>query len=349
MNTHASRATGRGFCWVLATLFLALVWPVDALASVIKIPIKVELAKTPTIKVTIKDKDGKAVELVGELDTGNEDGFIINQKTADKLGLKPEGKHPTQGIGQATPQEAPVVDFKGDQAPTIDVKQDGVDKTLPLTGKGTIAEGVEDDHIVFGQSFFALFGKEEVDKVNKEATYTFTDQVPKKGAFLPFEKPMDTELGGGTFTVVGEPGPAHFVDLDLSFGGATTSTAFVIGSGFDISLISAATAAALGLATIGLPTQIVSTLFGDITVPVAALHFRIFAPEQLKPHLFGILADSQNPGGINVLGSDILGRYSSYSIDVVNARFSAVPEPSILAFMAIGLFGLASRRAHRHG
>jgi hypothetical protein len=96
-----------------------------------------------------------------------------------------------------------------------------------------------------------------------------------------------------------------------------------------------------------LPTETVSTYFGDITVPVVSIDEQIFSGEPFTTHTFGILPDSINPGGISVLGTDILDTYSAFDIDTVNMTFSATAEPVTLMLSGIGAIAVVWAGVHR--
>lgn len=153
---------------------------------------------------------------------------------------------------------------------------------------------------------------------------------------LPGEEPMDLGFS---------------MDLDLTnlLTGATSTEAFLIKSGSDTTLLSESTAAALGIGSGG---QTATELNFDVfNVPTADVGVSIFdgADAEFFKMTVGIVPDSLNPFGLNVVGSDLLEHFFYWEMDVAAGQTggffrAAIPEPGTASLLAFTMIFLTTRR-----
>lgn len=193
-------------------------------------------------------------------------------------------------------------------------------------------------------------------------------------SFLAFSAPVATNPDGrplGTkseeVTPLHQPVPAgeeaevggYLLGVDVSSSGAVANNApFLLKSGLMQTLLSTQLAQALGINVGALPTSQLQTSLGSMLVGLTEVDLGLF-DDLAFPGISVTAAIALNPNdnsfGLNILGSDVLGRLPYWDIDATNpaaTRFSAaaslhrVAEPGTLTLIAgaLGLLLLGRRR-----
>lgn len=302
----------------------------------------------PVLTVIVKNKDGKPFALNALWDTGNTDGVLINPEVAKALGFQPTGnKIESKGTGgMAAGMETK---FEGNQAitvrrSTVTAGKDNKNDTITFSGQGNILPNQPKEFITLSAAFINQFVYtiDPKDHVMYLTTLAEKDKAPKVG---PDEKKMNERNDDeGSINEQGHAGTYSVVDMSLFSPTNTVTPTFVIDPAFSMSLISVSEASQLGINTSGLPQSTIATSFGDIIVPEATIGFRLFPNVPEKFDTFGIVPDSFNPDGINILGSDILNSFGVYQVDTVDDVLRAgqitSPEPSTLTLLGLGSLSL---------
>jgi hypothetical protein len=128
-----------------------------------------------------------------------------------------------------------------------------------------------------------------------------------------------------------------------AMGSSPVKENFIIDSGAEQSLITTSLAAQLGLDLDSLSMGTYSTDLGMFSAPYTSLSFSLFPNDptfgQLVSADVTIANPTNDPDGINILGSDILSQLAYWEIDPGSSTgmfyAAAVPEPSAAALLGV--------------
>lgn len=301
--------------------------------------------KLPVVTVTVKDKNGNDTQVSAVVDSGNSDGIVVSKAVATNLGLADLGAASANGIGGTSAVKNTT--FTGDKAlklNNVSTPSGQAQTTLTISGSGMIIDGLPVDMLI-GQSFLDSY-VQTFNPKDKKLTLTDLAQLEKKPEVKPKEADIKKiEENKGTLNIIdGIDGPSWGVDVRLALGGTSTESEFVIATGATISLISEATAYGLGIDISGLQQRSLTTSLGVINIGEILLGFQLFADDPFSTSLFGVVPNQYNPGGINVLGSDILDTLGLFQIDIADQKLRAIPLPGSIMLLGVGLLGLIYRR-----
>ncbi len=307
-----------------------------------------DASKKPQITVHVKDKDGFDRILKAFIDTGNSDGIYVNTTTATALGLTVGTDVKVRGAGgDTTLKNTEFKDAKALQVQNVKAPDAQTQKTLSITGRGIIGANMPNNTLLLGQDFLSQYVYTINPKTSK-LTLTALDQLEKKPDVQPKAAPATkkADTRGSLNRDDDLAAPSWTVPLVLD----SIPGEFVIGTGTEMSLISEAYAASLGLDLSRLPLDLVPTIFGDVNVWTTPLSYVLFSEDGSLLNTFGILPNSFNPDNINILGTDILGNTETYQVDTDKGFLRAgavVPEPvsSVLFLLGLLLAPLCHKRS----
>ncbi|HEV7122580.1 MAG TPA: hypothetical protein VGN24_04035 [Rhodanobacter sp.] len=349
----------------------------------------------PTSIITTKDAHGNTVTFDMVWDTGDglgDGGFYLSPDTAKSLGIHPDAGTPGNVVGaggtstmrqKVTPPS--IMTFK-DQ-PTVAAAQAKKAPTLPAmieVGSSPFSAIVGSSFLSAYQygrtsgtqgSYFWLSEKTEGADAQRSAVALSIDSASAK----PVQKAPDGRPKGTKSTPImphtnAAPSGALAFDGGGNIGIYLTGVPqplndvpFLLKSGLPTTLISSATAAALGITDLAtLSTMVVKSDFGDLEVRSADLTLGLFEDDPnflFSNVMVGIIdpgLDSSNPFGQdgsnffqeNFLGSDVLDQLAYWEVDgppfsasnptdgtFYAARYltAAVDEPASIGLFCFGV------------
>jgi predicted aspartyl protease len=318
----------------------------EAHGDTIKFPIKSLNNGLPVITITINDKNGKPITVEGLVDTGSTGNFIMNANTAATLGLTAGTTGSGNGIGGSTSNST--TSIPASNAGTIQGATSSGTFSLSVQGTGNIVPaapgGLGDNAVLLGTKFLnpSGGGATLINWATKYITVYNSAQAAKL-ASLNFNTSM-TVVAAGTFNP-DTSGFAYAVNADVTFGPTSAASPFVISTGVSQTLISSALASSLGIVPSG-PTLGFTSELGTFNVPSSVVAMELFPLQGFQTLDVGILPNSLDPNGINVLGANFLESYGSILLNGATMTFSATPapEPVSLLFLGPSLVGIAAIR-----
>src|SRR5262249_48023852 len=99
----------------------------------------------------IKDKDGNPTTLIGIIDRGNNNGFLLNSNTANRLGLTAGAADTANTLGGEVP--VMTTSIPESNAGTIRNAEQSGTFNVPVQGEGRIIAEIPDDQINLGSDF----------------------------------------------------------------------------------------------------------------------------------------------------------------------------------------------------
>jgi hypothetical protein len=332
-DANVSAACAR---WLTLTACIAL-WPAVGRATVITIPFTI-VNNAPVIQIVIGTTTINAV-----VDTGFNDRLMVSNAIATALALPNQGAVGGRGVGGAlaamnTTLPAGTVTGIGGQTANF---------SLPVAGPGVISPTLPVNALV-GVDFFNTdpAGRGSVNVNFATTTISVRDNAQARAqAALNLSTDLQLATAGSIFVPSGTV--AYATNASVAFGTNLLTESLVLSPEVTSTLISSETAAALGIPTTGMTETFMSAL-GTFTVPSAMVNLDLFPSQGPLSIMVGILPDNLDPDHINVVGADVLTRYSELEFNVPNGTFSAttVPEPGGFQLVIIGIGIILSAR-HR--
>jgi hypothetical protein len=141
----------------------------------------------------------------------------------------------------------------------------------------------------------------------------------------------------------------YAVNTHLNTGAFAGSSSFLIKSGLRQTLISEATAEALGISLGSLPLVPVDLSIGDtVMLPSMTMNVNVFGDTDVSMSV-AIISNSLNPFNLNYLSSDFLNQYGYYEVNTSEGSssgllYGAVPGPATPALLALAGIVTARRR-----
>jgi hypothetical protein len=336
------------------------------------------------IVITVPGKPAAHVKALVDPGFTGGNGMMISPALAASLGITggTAGSGAGSGGHSAPGSVQKDVAMPAGSAATIDgaatpTGQTATNTSLPTTVTVYDNSGATKAPVTIGQDFLKQFGSKGVTKGTKGSFYFLiaADQNNKTGLAKVGELTNDNAPPAGPD---GRPPGLHVAPISstpppdpapdpgtISFDGgdnisvaisdATTGDnaagSFIIKPGSTGTLISEDLAASLGIDTSGLPLETVLDNFSPLLVPTTTLNLALFPGSTFGDFSLpvGILSDSQNPFGENILGSDVLSQFGYYEIDDADGLFYAgpVPEPQAAVLLGAGAAGLIAARRRR--